>query len=119
MGIPYRDFWGMTLKHLEIHQEVYSENMEAQELIRDQQAWLNGQYVMMAIGAALDKKNRYPNEPMLMKKHSETDEPQDNTQTIKTMFEVWGINYNISKGHGGMREIKNLNELSPNKPGGE
>lgn len=100
---------------------VHQENMEAAQLNADTQAWLNGQYVLLAIGAGLNGKPKYPSEPFSVKHHSETqvEENPEEAERKKArknaqMLEIWAINYNISKGHEPLREVKDSGECRSN-----
>lgn len=55
-------------KILNIYQESYIKKREEEAETLNYSSWLQGQYNMLSIGAAMNKKNRYPKEPLKAKK---------------------------------------------------
>lgn len=55
-------------KILNIYQDSYIKKREEEADLLNYSSWLQGQYNMMSIGAAMNKKNRYPKEPLKSKK---------------------------------------------------
>lgn len=49
---------------MNIYQENYIESLKEKEKMMDYEAWLYGQYQAAAISAAMNKKNKYPRQPV-------------------------------------------------------
>ena len=75
-GVPERMFWDMNPRLLEPWQRMYEYEQQEDADRRDYVAWLNGRYVLEAIGAALDgKRYPYPSEPYsIQQRREEQDE---------------------------------------------
>lgn len=59
-GVPYELFWHLNPRKLEPFKTAYQKKLE----IDNQNAWLQGQYIRLAVGSVLDgKKCKYPKEP--------------------------------------------------------
>lgn len=59
-GVPYELFWHLNPNKLESFKAAHQKRLE----IDNQNAWLQGQYIRLAIGSVLDgKKCKYPKEP--------------------------------------------------------
>lgn len=57
-------FWDLNPKRLEPWQRNYEFTEQLRRDEQDYMAWLSGQYVLAAIGSAIDgKKSPYPSEP--------------------------------------------------------
>lgn len=62
-GVPYELFWHLNPRKLEPFKAAYQKKLE----IDNQNAWLQGQYIRLAVGSVLDgKKCKYPKEPFNM-----------------------------------------------------
>lgn len=62
-GVPYELFWHLNPKKLIPFKDAYQKKLE----IDNQNAWLLGQYIRLAVGSVLDgKKCKYPKEPFNM-----------------------------------------------------
>ena len=63
-GCSYELFWKLNPKKLEAFAKAYEEKIELLNTCMDTAAWLNGMYVLNAIGAAFGKhSNKYPEKP--------------------------------------------------------
>lgn len=63
-GVPMDIFWDLNPKRLEPWQRYYDFSEQLRRDEQDHMAWLSGQYVLAAIGSAIDgKKAPYPSEP--------------------------------------------------------
>lgn len=62
-GIPYDTFWNLNPKILGIYQDIYIKRLEEQRDLINYTAWIQGQYNMASIGAAMNKKCKYPKAP--------------------------------------------------------
>lgn len=58
-GMTYDEFWYESLDRLEWYWQKRQFEIEA----RNQELWLQGLYIKIAIASALDKKNKYPEKP--------------------------------------------------------
>lgn len=52
----------MTPKIMHIYAKEHEKEMQKQADLLDYSAWLNGLYVLRAIGTAIDNKSKYPEE---------------------------------------------------------
>ncbi len=60
-GVPYELFWHLNPAKLQPFKEAYQKKLE----IDNQNAWLQGWYIRMAVGSVLDgKKCKYPDAPI-------------------------------------------------------
>lgn len=60
-GVPYELFWHLNPAKLQPFKEAYQKKLE----IDNQNAWLQGQYIRLAVGSILDgKKCKYPETPI-------------------------------------------------------
>lgn len=71
VGIDEKTFWELTPKTIQVYFKAYEKRRQMQ--IQD--IWLQGQYFMCAVGAALDSKNKYPEMPF--KEENEQELAQD------------------------------------------
>ena len=72
-GISYRDFWRMTPAAISSIEKAYVQNLKEKRDYDEQLAWLNGQYVRVAIISAFDKKVKYPMNPIEERELKRTD----------------------------------------------
>lgn len=72
-GISYRDFWRMTPAAITSIEKAYAQNLKEKRDYDEQMAWLNGQYVRVAIISSFDKKVKYPNNPIEERELKRTD----------------------------------------------
>lgn len=86
-------FWDLNPKRLEPWQRNYE---FAEQLRRDEQdymAWLSGQYVLAAIGSAIDgKKAPYPTEPFTVAQRRE--EQAEANQIAADKFAAFAMAFN-------------------------
>lgn len=52
---------------MNVYQDAYIKKTEEQIEMSNSLAWLQGQYNMMSIGAAMNKKCKYPQKPLNLK----------------------------------------------------
>lgn len=64
-GIPYDTFWRLNPRIMQMYQDAHIRNMEEQRDLINYSSWLQGQYNMAAIGAAMSKKVHYPKKPFM------------------------------------------------------
>lgn len=84
----------MTPKIFFVFKNEYEKMKKEESYLIDYTAWINGQYIMQAIGAAMDKKNKYPTEPF-----SFSDE-KDSSENDAIKFEAFAISFNQSRKGG-------------------
>lgn len=92
-GVPENIFWKLNPRRLEAWQRSYlfTEQKRADE--RDYQAWLNGQYVLAAIGAVLDgKRSPYPEEPFSVIERRDKQKAED--QAASANFMAFAMAFN-------------------------
>lgn len=86
-GIPYDTFWDLNPRIMNIYQEEYKRSVEEKQQAIDYEAWLQGQYQIASIGAALSKKCKYPNQPFSMK-------PEEKGLSGEEQFLLWADEFN-------------------------
>lgn len=88
MKIPYESFWKMNPRILNIYRLQYEEEEQKNADMIDYSAWLNGRYVMRAIAACIDKKNKYPEAPFGKSTEEET------SDVAAAKFSAWAKRFN-------------------------
>lgn len=63
-GVPFDIFWKLNPKKFKRYSTFFIENYRHQQKEIDLRGWINGEYVMAAIGGAF-KPNSYPKKPRL------------------------------------------------------
>lgn len=71
MGVDYKDFWGLSPKDLRHYSKAFSLKQD----LLDQQAWIQGQYIQIAIASCLDSKCKYPSQPFTKQSKNVSDNP--------------------------------------------
>lgn len=71
--MSYKEVMHSTPAAIQLFLTAYAERRKEEMELREQTAWLNGVYVLRAIGAAFDKKSRYPDNPIVEKEKRRTD----------------------------------------------
>ena len=87
----------MTPKALNVYKEQYELKNKENAVMQDVKAWMNGLYVLKAIGCVLSKEATYPDKHMLIKdelEHELTEEEieeiiHENTQIAASGFAAW------------------------------
>lgn len=69
-GISYDTFWNLNPKIMGIYQDAYIKKLEEQRELINYTAWIQGQYNLASIGAAMSKKVKYPQKPFGFKEKS-------------------------------------------------
>ena len=72
---------------MNIYQEEYKRSLEEKQQMVDYEAWLQGQYQIASIGAALSKKCKYPNQPFSM-------ESEEKGLSQEEQFLLWADEFN-------------------------
>lgn len=96
-GIGYSEFWNMTPRALSVYKKQQEDREREVAVMQDISAWMNGFYVLKAIGCVLSKKASYPEKHMIVgNEHSEElteDELEEiidqNTQIAAANFAAW------------------------------
>ena len=86
-GIPYETFWKLNPRIMSIYQDAYNKRLQEKYEDLDYAAWLNGMYVMNAIGSAFNKNSKYPEAPISKSKEQKTLTPEEK-------FKLWVLEYN-------------------------
>ena len=92
----------MTPKEIKMQIDVYIETKEEEYREKEHECWLNGMYVLQALGAAFTKKN-YPKDPLEEEKDGKTKEERKQNKK-KQMLDMYvaqmlirQANFNLSK----------------------
>lgn len=86
-------FWDLNPKRLEPWQRNYEFTEQLRRDEQDYMAWLSGQYVLAAIGSAIDgKKSPYPSEPFTIAQRRE--EQAKETQIAADKFAAFAMAFN-------------------------
>ena len=97
-GVPEQMFWGMNPRLLEPWQRMYEFEQQEEADKQDYIAWLNGKYVLEAIGAALDgKKCPYPSEPYSIQARREEQDEANKIAADKFMAFAMAFNERFKK----------------------
>lgn len=78
-GIPYETFWRLTPADMFIYQEQYRQKQAETCRLIEEQAYIQGIYTSLAIGAALSKNVHFPKQPI----HFFTDNSADETKNTE------------------------------------
>jgi len=78
IGVDYEQFWILNPRKLEPFIKAFSLKQEYD----DRMAWLQGDYIRMAIASSMSKKVKYPKRPRTMDKMS----PEEKQRQIKERF---------------------------------
>lgn len=62
-GISYETFWSLNPRIMDIYQKAYIQKKKEEFEQIETMAWLNGRYVMSAVGACFSKNAKYPELP--------------------------------------------------------
>lgn len=91
--MPENIFWNLNPKRLKPWQRQYEYDEQLRKDDQDYEAWLHGQYVLAAIGAAIDgKKCPYPTEPYSIMQRR--DEEEEAKQTAADRFAAFAMAFN-------------------------
>lgn len=81
MGVSYDLFWTLNPKSL----SPFIKAFRLQQEHEDTKMWIQGQYILMAIGSAMNKDSKYPKEPLFM---SNKKQKLSQQEIIKRRFEL-------------------------------
>lgn len=74
-GVPEHIFWDLNPKRLEPWKRMYEFQQQEKADNDDYMAWLQGRYVLEAVGSMFDKNFQYPTEPhSVLQRREEQDE---------------------------------------------
>jgi hypothetical protein len=98
MGITLEQFW--TLNPRKIKAILKGHNNLLKE--RDRENWINGQYMISAIAAALNSKAKYIEEPLLEKAEKENkplshEEQMEKVKRVFQSLQIMQSNFELSK----------------------
>lgn len=86
-GIPYQEFWHLTPTAIMEIEKAHQKNIKRDIEMIEQQAWLTGQFVMAAIEASFSKKNKYPENPLVVREKKRTDFTEEEKEKyVKALF---------------------------------
>ena len=92
-GVPESIFWNLNPKRLEPWERMYEFKEQLRRDEEDYAAWIHGQYILAAIGAAIDgKKSPYPAEPFSVTQRR--DEEEMARQTAVDRFAAFAMAFN-------------------------
>lgn len=84
-GVPYELFWHLNPRKLEPFKMSYQKRLE----IDNHNAWIQGQYIRLAIGSVLDgKKCKYPEAPLFAGEDEKSSE-----EKFLAWIEVYNANF--------------------------
>lgn len=81
-GVPFETFWKLNPKKFKRYSTFFVENYRHQQKEIDMRGWINGEYVLEAIGGAF-KPNSYPKQPYLAKSDANGSEKPTEEQIQK------------------------------------
>ena len=91
--MPENIFWSLNPKRLKAWQRHYEFREQLRRDDEDYRAWLHGQYILSAIGAAVDgKKCPYPTEPFSVAQRRE--EQEEASQYAADRFKAFAMAFN-------------------------
>ena len=85
----------MTPKALSVYKEQKEQEDKSRLALADMSAWMNGVYVLRAIGCVMDKNATYPNSNVFFNDEPELTEEEkeeiikENTQIAASNFAAW------------------------------
>lgn len=80
-GMTADEFWYGSLDRLEWYWQKHQFDIEA----RNQELWLQGLYIKIAIASALDKKNKYPEKPQRITEMTDAEKDADAKAKVEKM----------------------------------
>ena len=100
-GVPYEIFWTLNPKRLKPWQVDFAYREQERMDREDYTAWLNGMYVLAAVGAAFDgKKCPYPSEPYSVTQYKEETGEAQRKATQQAIEEFKAFAEAFNKQHG-------------------
>lgn len=88
----------MIPKILNLYWNEYERKQQEEADINDYTAWLNGQYIMLAIATAVNKKNKYPEECFHLLNEKERWKEENPTKAAAIDFGNYAAAFNIARG---------------------
>lgn len=86
-GFSYKEFMHSTPSVIQMTLTAYGERKKEEIEFQEQIAWLNGRYVLQAIGAALNgKKCKYPENPAVEREKKRTDFTEEEKRKYSQMW---------------------------------
>lgn len=80
----------MSPKILHIYQKEYENQVQEKSDMIDYKAWLSGLYVMKAVGACLNEKNKYPETQLSIQKNK----PEETGEIAAIRFSEFAKSFN-------------------------
>lgn len=82
-GMNWDEFWYESLERLAVYWQKHQFEIEA----RNQELWLQGLYNKVAIAAALNKRNKYPEKPQRITEMTEAEKQADDKARVAKLKE--------------------------------
>lgn len=98
IGVPYDVFWHLNPRTLQPFIMAYEQKQKDDMERLDYSAWLNGLYVMRAVGAAFSDKVKYFEKPL---SNQEQPEPKSNDEAAAAGFAIYAAEFNKQFEKGG------------------
>ena len=83
-GMTYDEFWSESLNRLEPYWQKHQYEIEA----KNQELWLQGLYNREAVASALNKKNKYPEQPQRITELTEAEQDAENRRKVEELREM-------------------------------
>lgn len=88
------EFYRLNPKRIERYQPFLMARLKADKDDDSERGWINGSYVARAIGAAMSKRNKYPNEPIKFYEPETNDEGEPLTDADR--FNAFAAAFNAA-----------------------
>ena len=82
-GMNWNEFWYESLERLSVYWQKRQFEIEA----RNQELWLQGLYIKVAIASALDKKSKYPEKPQRVTEMTDAEKEAESKDRVAKLRE--------------------------------
>lgn len=82
-GMTWDEFWYGSIDRLQGYWQKHQFEVEQ----RNQELWLQGLYIRLAVASCLDKKNKYPEKPHRITAMTEAEQEAENKSKVERMRE--------------------------------
>ena len=82
-GMTWDEFWYGSIDRLQAYWQKHQFEVEQ----KNQEMWLEGLYIRLAVASCLDKKNKYPEKPHRITPMTETEKEVENRRKVERMRE--------------------------------
>ena len=97
--MSWEEFWNSSIDRLNAYWQANQFDIER----KNQEIWLQGLYIKIAVASALDRKNKYPEKPKRITEMTEDEKEAENRRRVEQMREMlmehkrkWDANHNRS-----------------------